>query len=103
MGYRKPPEVLKRPASTDEVNSRGTVPRANGTHAESGAPGAAGEPVVQLARTNVTSGGGDQSRGGVLGCAARMYCSQIGSAVTPPVASYPIGLKLSRPTHTPVT
>src|SRR5262249_51859279 len=60
----KPTERENSSADTDAVNARGTVPRANGTHVATGDPGPTGSPLVSLARTNVTSGGGTKSRAG---------------------------------------
>src|SRR5262245_168992 len=60
----KPTERENSSAVTAEVNARGTVPRASGTHVACGEPGPTGSPVISLARTNVTSGGGVKSRAG---------------------------------------
>ena len=65
--------------------------------------GVAGSPVSGFARASTTPAGMGKSRTGMPFTAVRMKSSQMGSDTWPPVASWPIGLKSSRPTQTPHT
>ena len=91
-------------AETFDVPARkagGSVPRLSGMSRLPGLSGVAGTPLSGSARTKMTPGGGSKSRTGTERRASSMYESQMGKATWPPVASWPMGLKSSRPTQTP--